>query len=67
MDFFEDEGGVSGEALKLAAALILGAAVLTMLATFALGPKRGETAVREMGSALYNSTQTASEKILGYK
>lgn len=64
MDFHKDDSGVSGEALKLAAAIIIAVAVFSILASFALGPKNVENVVSNMGKTLLDTTQNASYEIL---
>lgn len=64
MDFLKDDSGISGEALKLAAAIIIAVAVFSILASFALGPKDAENVVSDMGKTLLDTTQNASYEIL---
>ena len=56
--------GVSGEALKMAAAMLLAFAIFVMLVGFAMGPKEADSQAAVMGEQILNYTQDAALKIL---
>lgn len=59
--------GMSSEALKIAAAILIAMALFSMLAGFALGPKEADAQAAETGKLILNSTQSASLDILAYE
>lgn len=61
-----DQRGMSSEALKLAAALLIAFAVFAILAGFAIGPKEAEIHVSAAGQGILDQTQNASKEILNY-
>ena len=64
MDFLKDDDGISGETIKLSAAVIIAIAIFSILAAFALGPKEAENEVSDIGENLLHTLQNASYEIL---
>ncbi len=61
-----DRKGMSAEALKAAAAILLALAVFSVLALFATGPQRAESSFSAAGVALLDSAENSSREILAY-
>ncbi len=59
--------GISSEVLKIAAAMLIALAVFSLLATFALGPKRADAVSEEAGHGLLNFTQGNAVRIINYE
>ncbi len=59
--------GTSSEVLKLAAAMLVALAVFSLLATFALGPKRADSVSEKAGHDLLDFTQNNAVEIIDYE
>ncbi|MBN2517292.1 MAG: hypothetical protein JXB14_00445 [Candidatus Altiarchaeota archaeon] len=66
MDIIGDTSGISGEALKLACAVIIAVSVFSILIGFFLSGMDAKETTLTIGKDLLNETQNASYQILEY-
>lgn len=64
MAFLEDESGVSDQALKLAAAVLIGSALFLLLVSIARETAGAEQAAGGVGKTLLKANQNVSNEIL---
>jgi hypothetical protein len=63
MGIQKNKRGVSGEVMKIAAALIIGLAVFSILLSFSFGTREGDSEIEEMGENILNFSQRTSFEI----
>ena len=58
--------GVSSEALKIAAAMLLALVIFAMLVQFAHGPTKADKECAEIGKEIVNYTQKTAFEVINY-
>lgn len=57
MGLRKNQRGISGEVMKIGAAMLIGLAVFSIILSFSMGVKEGDTEVSEMGEDILNFSQ----------
>ena len=66
MDLRKNRRGISSEALKIGAAMIIALAVFAMLLSFSMSTKVADSEIEEVGEEILNFTQKTAFEIKGY-